>query len=342
MQIEKNKSLLPYNTFGLEVFAEALVEIHQVSQVMELPKLIQQYSAMHILGGGSNVLLTKNVEGITIVNLIKGIEIVREDSQFVEVCFSAGEIWHECVLWCVDRQYGGIENLSLIPGTIGAAPIQNIGAYGVELKDVFVELTAIDLTTGDTRIFDRDACKFGYRESVFKKELAGKYFITAVTLKLSKQPVCLIDYGNLRDELASIEPDKLSIKDVSQAVIKIRSEKLPDPKMIGNAGSFFKNPVIGHEHFMKLKEAYPNMPSFEATNGIKIPAAWLIQHCGPSEDQSWKGYTEDGYGVHKNQALVLVNYGHATGSDIFNLSVKIIAGVEQKFGIQLEREVNIW
>ncbi len=242
----------------------------------------------------------------------------------------------------MDHQYGGIENLSLIPGTIGAAPIQNIGAYGVELKDVFVELAAIDLVTGEAKKFDALACKFGYRESVFKRELARRYFIVSVTLKLSKHPVCQIDYGNLRDELASIEPDKITIKDVSQAVIKIRSEKLPDPKVIGNAGSFFKNPVIDQAHYVKLKEEYPDIPSFEASNGIKIPAAWLIQHCGPSKEQSWKGYTEDGYGVHKNQALVLVNYGHAKGSDIFNLSVKIIASVEQKFGIQLEREVNIW
>lgn len=340
MQVEKHKNLSDYNTFHIEAIAENFCSIENKNELLEV--LSNKPSPIKFLGGGSNVLITQNVGGLIIQNKIKGITIIEENKDFVHVCFGSGEIWHECVEWAVNHGYGGIENLSLIPGTIGAAPMQNIGAYGVELKDVFVSLQAIHLHTLEENTFSNEACEFGYRESVFKHELKDQYFILSVTLALRKSPLIQIDYGSIRDELLKAECNDPTIKDVSKAVIRIRQSKLPDPHEIGNAGSFFKNPVVSISHWKKLLESNPNIPFYEVAEGYKIPAAWLIEHCGPDEVRSWKGYRIQDYGVHQKQALVLVNYNKANGQDILALSEQIIQSVEHKFGIRLHREVNIW
>lgn len=267
---------------------------------------------------------------------MKGIQIVHEDEQHVWVKFMSGEIWHECVLWCIENNLAGIENLSLIPGTIGAAPIQNIGAYGVELKDVFEELEAINLNSSSNRNFKNEECEFGYRDSVFKQSLKGKYAIVSVTLKLNKIPVFQTSYGTIQEELNKQPELPISIKRISDAVISIRQSKLPDPSQIGNAGSFFKNPIIPKHQFLNLQKQYPSIPNYPDQEQIKIPAAWLIEQC------NWKAYREEDFGVHAKQALCLVNYEKATGKQIFDLSTRIITSVQQAFNITLEREVNIW
>jgi len=289
------------------------------------------------LGGGSNMLFTKDYEGLVLKNNIKGIQIVEETDEHVFLKAYSGENWHELVLYCVERNWGGIENLSLIPGTVGAAPMQNIGAYGVELEKVFVSLEALNLETLELEIFDEVQCEFGYRESVFKRKLKGQYFIYSVTFRLDKQPEIHAEYGDIKTILAEegIEWTKAGIKDISQAVIQIRQSKLPDPKQIGNSGSFFKNPVIEQSHFIGLKTQYPEIKGFEQYNGIKVPAAWLIEQCG------WKGKKVGHTGSHATQALVLVNYGGATGNEVWQLAQDIIQSVSDKFGIKLEPEVNI-
>jgi len=336
MTIQNNISLLNFNTFHIEAKASYFVEVANENEFIELVNKghTQQFNTM-ILGGGSNMLLTQDFNGLIIKNNLKGIEILKESNEHVFVKAAAGEVWHEFVLFCIERNFGGIENLSLIPGSVGAGPIQNIGAYGVELKDVFFECEAIHFKNGTKRTFQLNECKFGYRESIFKHELKGQYFITSVTFKLSKKPQFRTDYGQIQSELDKMGVNSLSVKAISDAVCAIRSSKLPNPAEIGNAGSFFKNPVISKSQFEKIKEQYPDVSSYPAGNDVKIAAGWLIEKAG------WKGKTLGNYGVHKNQALVLVNYGGAKGKEIFDLSEQIIQSIYDTFGVQLEREVNI-
>jgi UDP-N-acetylmuramate dehydrogenase len=337
--LKENVSLLPYNTFGIDCQARWYMELNSEEKALEfLVDNLHHEHPVWILGGGSNVLLTGDLDGLVIRNTILGREVVREDEKYVWLKVGAGENWHELVLFCLDQHWGGIENLSLIPGCVGAAPIQNIGAYGVELKDVFVELSALRLNTGVPRLFRAQDCQFGYRDSYFKRQGQGKYLITSVTLKLNKAPHPLhTSYGAIARELNQNYTTPYTIRDVSETVIRIRQSKLPDPAQIGNAGSFFKNPVLSKETFHKLGAAYPQMPHYPQADGqVKVPAGWLIQTAG------WKGKRQDNYGVHAQQALVLVNYGGANGHAIYALSQEILEDVAAKFGIELEREVNIW
>jgi UDP-N-acetylmuramate dehydrogenase len=338
MEITPDVSLKSLHTFGIEVKATGLVEVKSEKEFIAVwqnpewkskPKLI--------LGGGSNVLFTDDYKGLIILNRLYGKSILKETEDIVFVKIQSGENWHELVIWTVEKGWGGIENLSLIPGTVGAAPMQNIGAYGVELKEVFESLEAINLETGKIEVFNKEACQFGYRESVFKRALKNKYFISSVTLSLSKKPQVNLQYGDIRKTLESegIQPENATIKDVSKAVIKIRQQKLPDPKELGNAGSFFKNPIISNDLFDKLKEQYTELPGYPSgANFTKVPAAWLIEQSG------WKGKRAGACGSHEKQALVIVNYGGAKGSEIVALAGQIQASVSDKFNIQLEPEVN--
>ena len=289
------------------------------------------------LGGGSNVLLCNDYAGLVIRNAIRGKQIVHEDDDHVLLKVYSGESWHETVMYCVERNWGGIENLSLIPGTVGAAPMQNIGAYGVELEQVFDHLEAFNLHTFELEIFNKSQCAFGYRESVFKRQLKGQYFIYSVTFKLNKKPSIHADYGDIQAILneKGLSAETAGIKDVSDAVIHIRQSKLPDPKVLGNSGSFFKNPQITIEHFEALKLQFPDIKGYPQNDGMKVPAGWLIEQC------EWKGKRVGNTGSHAKQALVLVNYGGATGSEIFQLAQDIIQSVADKFSIHLEPEVNI-
>jgi len=334
--IQENISLKPFNTFGIEAITRYF---GRFSSVEELNQILtsNKDKELLILGGGSNILLTKNFDGLTLINEIKGFEVTKNDGDSVIVKSGAGEIWHEFVLKCIENNFSGVENLSLIPGSVGASPMQNIGAYGVEIKDVFESVVAYHIPTGEIHTFSKEECEFGYRESVFKRKYKGQYVIISVSYKLSlSAPKVNTSYGAIESELKEMNISTPSIKDVSQAVINIRSSKLPNPKEIGNAGSFFKNPVISKELFDKLIVEFPTIPNYPAENdGKKIAAGWLIEQCG------WKGKTLGHYGVHKLQALVLVNYKGATGTEIYDLSTSIIKDVEDKFGITLEREVNI-
>lgn len=338
MQIHHNFPLNSYNTFGLSATAEQYLEIDTEADLQAIinQDIIPKEDPIYVLGGGSNVLLTKDIAGCVLKNKIQGIEIEKEDETSVQIVAGAGVNWHEFVLYCIEKGWGGLENLSLIPGCVGAAPMQNIGAYGVEIKDVFVYAEGYFLRTGEKKRFDKEACKFGYRESIFKREIK-EFMITKVCFELSKKPILHTKYGDIQKELEALPYDTYTIRDVSNAVIHIRQSKLPDPKQIGNAGSFFKNPTVPLAIFQSIQANYPDMPYFPVGNdSIKIPAAWLIQTCG------WKGKRFDNYGVHEKQALVLVNYGSAKGKNILDLSEKIIASVKEKFDIELEREVNIW
>ena len=330
-------NLLPYNTFGISALASQFVE---VNSVLQLRNLIQEKAILEepylILGGGSNILFIKNYEGLVLKNNLKGIEVSRENENYVWLKAAGGEVWHELVMFCVNKNWGGIENLSLIPGTVGAAPMQNIGAYGVEIKDTFEELEAINIQTGELEKFNNEQCKFGYRESIFKHEAKGRYFITSVTFKLNKKPDLNTSYGDIETLLKEWHIAKPTIADVSKAVIAIRQSKLPDPVLLGNAGSFFKNPVIEFSVFEKLQKNNPTLKSFPAADGkVKIPAAWLIEQAG------WKGKRFENIGVHEKQALVLVNYGGGTGKELIDLAYKIIDSVKAKFGVALTPEVNI-
>lgn len=337
MQIKENQSLKQYNTFGIEVSAKAFIEIFNEEELREVlfsEDLINQKKI--ILGGGSNILFTKDFDGIVIKNSIPGIKIVKETDSHVFIEAGAGVVWHELVLYCIERNFGGIENLSLIPGTAGAAPMQNIGAYGQELKDVFYSLRGISLISGETETYFNEDCKFGYRTSIFKKELKDKFVITSVTLVLSKKPEINIEYGAIKNELEKLHPEKITIKDVSDVVIAIRKSKLPDPNEIGNAGSFFKNPVIAEEKYFELKNKYDDIVGYpQGSRQVKIAAGWLIEKAG------WKGKRIGEAGSHVKQSLVLVNYGNASGTDILNLARQIKNSVFEKFGIMLEEEVNI-
>jgi len=336
LEVSNNINLSSYNTFGISANAKEFITINSINEIA-LSIDAKIFSQKHlIIGGGSNILLGGDYDGIVIKNNLKGKQVINEDDEFVWVKAAGGEIWHELVMFCVNRNLGGIENLSLIPGTVGAAPIQNIGAYGVELTDVFETLEAIDIVTGELKIFSKGECAFGYRTSVFKTNLKGKYFITAVTFKLNKHPVIKMQYGAIKDVLAAQQIVAPTIKDISNAVIAIRSSKLPDPKILGNAGSFFKNPEISNTHYNDLKLVYPEMPGFTTQNNLtKVPAGWLIEQCG------WKGKRVGNTGAHKDQALVLVNYGNATGQEIIALAETIQQSVMDKFGIAIVPEVNL-
>lgn len=333
--LQEGVDLKAYNTFGLSVKAELFGVFRSVEQLKELLSKRSSQNLL-ILGGGSNLLLTQDVKGIVLKNELLGIEVLKRDQQQVWIKAQGGEIWHNLVLYCIENNFGGIENLSLIPGSVGAAPMQNIGAYGVEIKDVFESLEAINISTGELQTFNTAACEFGYRESVFKRKLKDQYVITSVTLRLSENQEVNTSYGAIQEELAKMGISKPTIKNVSDAVIKIRQSKLPDPKEIGNSGSFFKNPVVSKIQLDKLKIDYPSIANYPLDDHqVKLAAGWLIEHAG------WKGKTIDNYGVHKNQALVLVNYGGAKGEDIYQLSEDIMASVFEKYGVQLEREVNV-
>jgi UDP-N-acetylmuramate dehydrogenase len=328
--------LYPFNTFGMDVEAAYFSAIRKEEELLELKNQEAYKKGIFVLGGGSNILFTQNIDQWVIRNEIKGIEKIKEDDQHVWLKAGAGEVWHLFVLYCVDHNYGGVENLSLIPGTIGAAPMQNIGAYGVEVKDVIESVRFFNLETEAFETYSNEECQFGYRDSIFKSVLKGRIVITSVVFRLNKQPVFNTSYGNIQQELDAKGITELSIKAVSDAVISIRSSKLPDPKVIGNAGSFFKNPEITTEQFNALKQKYPDMPGYKINDTVtKVPAGWMIEQCG------WKGFRENDYGVHQHQALVLVNYSKARGAQIAALSEKIIASVHDKFGINIEREVQI-
>ena len=334
MQIQENKSLKSYNTFGIDVKAKQFIEISSLKDLKELLKIKKDF---FILGGGSNLLLTKDIEKLVIHLNLKGIEILGEAENDIFVKVQAGENWHEFVLWCLEHDFGGIENLSLIPGNVGTSPIQNIGAYGVELKDSMFELEALEIETGLVKNFKNADCGFGYRNSVFKNELKGKYIITNVTFKLTKNTHRHnSSYGAIQSEFKKNNIKNPTIKDISDAVISIRRSKLPDPKELGNSGSFFKNPVILKHQFRQLQHKFPKVPHYILSETeVKVPAGWLVEQCG------FKGKRFGDAGVHKNQALVLVNYGHATGKEIFELSKKIQQTVLEKFDMELEAEVNI-
>lgn len=339
MQIHENLSLRQYNTFGIDVKAKLFADFSSVTQLQEILQYVHHLSPRiprMILGGGSNVLFTQNVQALVLKNGITGIELVKEDDQFVYVKAGAGVNWHSFVLHCVQQGWAGVENLSLIPGNAGASPMQNIGAYGVEIKDVFEELEAYHLNDKTIVKFSAPDCAFGYRESVFKRKYKEQFVILAVTYKLRKNPIFQTSYGAINEELEKMGVKELNIAAVSQAVINIRSSKLPDPKQIGNAGSFFKNPSISKEQYDQLKNEFTSLVAYTNADGtMKLAAGWLIEQCG------WKGYRNGDAGCHAKQALVLVNYGTATGKEIYELSEEILLSVKAKFGVELEREVNV-
>lgn len=340
MKLLTNVSLKAYNTFGIESTAQYFLKVDSVKslqQILAHPE--QKKLPVLILGGGSNVLLPSRVAGLVIKMNIAGIQVIEENEEQVWVRVGAGENWHQLVLYCIEKGWGGIENLSLIPGTVGAAPMQNIGAYGVEIRDVFVSLEAVDRESGELRTFTAKDCKFGYRESVFKNKYKGKYIITSVVLRLHKNPRINTSYGAIKEvlteRLGKNASHTATIRDVSDAVIHIRQSKLPDPKEIGNAGSFFKNPVIPQKQYESLRQQYGAMPGYSVSESeIKVPAGWLIEQAG------WKGKRFGSVGVHNRQALVLVNHGGADGDLVKKLAHSIQQSVNEKFGILIQPEVN--
>ena len=334
MNILSNISLKKYNTFGVDVFAKRFVTAHSFYDLQQLLKVEKN---LFLLSGGSNILLTKDIEKLVVLINIKGISIDRENKKFVHLTVNSGENWHEFVLWCISQNYGGIENLSLIPGNVGTSPIQNIGAYGVEIKDVITKVEGIEIETAKLVTFTNAECNFDYRNSIFKNEAKGKYIITSVSFQLTKTIHQLnTSYGAIETALKEKKYLNPTIKDVSEAVIAIRKSKLPDPKEIGNSGSFFKNPVISTQQFIELQKKHPTIPSYKISeNETKVPAGWLVEQCG------FKGKRFGDAGVHEKQALVLVNYGNAKGIEIYNLAKKIQQTVFKKFQISLEMEVNI-
>jgi UDP-N-acetylmuramate dehydrogenase len=377
MQIHENISLKLYNTFGIDACARYFSKF---STIEELTELLTTYSRLStidpmaigsrfLLGGGSNILFTKDFDGLVMKNEIKGISKVNEDDEYVYIKAGAGENWHQFVLYCIENNWAGVENLSLIPGCVGASPMQNIGAYGVEISEVFHELKAFHLQEKTNYTFGVKDCAFGYRESVFKNKYRGQFVILHVTYKLRKNPVFNTRYGAIEQELEKMGVKELNIRAVSQAVINIRSSKLPDPGEVGNAGSFFKNPIIAISAFQALQERFPLIIGYPNADGtVKLAAGWLIEQCGPAAGQNgsieqdvlnpkgaiipqdhggvrvranWKGFRRGDAGCHEKQALVLVNYGNATGKEILDLSGEIAQSVLNKFGVTLEREVNV-
>ncbi len=359
MHIQKNISLKPHNTFGIDVIAKRFTEI---TSLEDFSVLVATEKDFFLLGGGSNLLLTKDIEKLVVKINTKGKELVNSTDTSVFVKVQAGEVWHEFVLWCIENNYGGVENLSLIPGNVGTTPIQNIGAYGIEVKDTIFEVEALEIESNSFKTFSNTDCNFDYRNSVFKNKYKGKYIITSVTFKLTKNKHLLnSSYGAIQGELEKQNITNQTLKNISDAVIAIRQSKLPDPKELGNSGSFFKNPIISKEEFDEFQKKHPKAPFYEVTNNksqitnnkfqtsnlvprtsslipltsYKIPAGWLVEQCG------FKGKRFGDAGVHKNQALVLVNYGNASGNEIHKLSQKIQKTVFNSFGIALEAEVNI-
>lgn len=336
MNIKTNYSLKSYNTFGIEAKAKKFVAVHTKN---ELIKVLRQYpnEKKFILGGGSNMLITKNINAFVIHIDLKGKKIIDENDNFVWVESQAGENWHEFVLWTIEQNFGGLENMSLIPGNVGTTPVQNIGAYGTEIKDTFECCEAIDIKNFESRLFTNQDCHFGYRESIFKNEIKEKYIITSVVFKLTKRNHKInTSYGDILAQLDQNKIVKPTLKDVSDAVIAIRKSKLPDPKELGNSGSFFKNPILLKTDFEKIHKKFPEMKYFDISETeVKVPAGWLIEQAG------FKGKRFGDAGIHKNQALVLVNYGNATGDEILNVSKNIQKTIFEKFGIQIEAEVNI-
>ena len=331
--ISDNQNLQAFNTFGIEANAKHFAAFQSVTQLTSLLNDIKE--PFLILGGGSNILLTKDFEGTVLKNEIDGIKIFKEAENYAFVKVGAGVAWHDFVIWAIDNNLGGAENMSLIPGSVGAAPMQNIGAYGVELKSIFHELEAVSIKKKDIQTFSNEDCDFGYRYSIFKGPLKDKYVITSVSFRLQKKHSFNTSYGAIEQQLKTmgLEPN---LKNISDAVIAIRQQKLPDPKKIGNSGSFFKNPVVDNEKFQALKKQFPNIVGYPVSEThTKVAAGWLIDQAG------WKGYKNGDAGVHKNQALVLVNYGNAKGMEIWDLSEKILQSISEKYGIELEREVNI-
>lgn len=338
MHIQKDISLKSFNTFGLEAKAKVFIDVTSKDELQEaLNSEIVKENKLLILGGGSNILLTQDFNGVIIKNSIKGIDATHETEDFVLVKIGAGENWHEFVLYALKNGWGGIENLSLIPGTVGAAPMQNIGAYGVEIKEVFEYLQAVNINTGAVEKFNKEQCRFGYRESIFKNKVKGEFVITHVVLKLTKKEHKLnTSYGAITQTLQEMKVKKPTIHDISNAVISIRQSKLPNPAEIGNAGSFFKNPTVDKIQYEELKTEYPEIPGYEQPDyQVKIPAAWLIEQSG------WKGVQRGNIGVHRNQALVLVNYGEGSGEELKKLAEEIKNSVIEKFGVELTGEVNI-
>lgn len=335
MTLQEHYSLKTYNTFGMDVKARFFYEANDVDSLKRVLEAHKDKTLL-ILGGGSNLLLTKDFDGLVVKINIRGKKISEAHKDECILHAGAGENWHELVLWSIENNCYGMENLSLIPGNAGTAPMQNIGAYGVEIKDFFYRLEALEIATGKIQYFEKEACKFGYRESVFKNELKGQYIILSVQFKLSRTPSIKTSYGAIQKELELMGIENPSPKDVSRAVIAIRQSKLPDPKEIGNSGSFFKNPVIPKTQYETLKKEFPELVSYPVTeNSVKLAAGWLIEQAG------WKGKTFGNYGVHKKQALVLVNYSDANGSDIAALAKNIQKSVQNTFGVSLQTEVNI-
>ncbi|MEO6488527.1 MAG: UDP-N-acetylmuramate dehydrogenase [Ferruginibacter sp.] len=352
--IQQNISLKKFNTFGVDVYAKQFSTFQSVEELQEIlqnlkpqtsnlkpqtsnlkPHTSNLKSQTYILGGGSNILFTKNIDGTVLKNEITGIEKINEDAEYVFIRAGAGENWHVFVEYCLNNNYAGVENLALIPGNVGASPMQNIGAYGVEIKDVFESLEAFDMEKNELKTFHKADCGFGYRESVFKNKYKGRFIITSVTFRLLKKPVFNTSYGAIEEELEKMNAG-ITIQNIAQAVINIRTSKLPDPKVIGNAGSFFKNPEISNELHQNLKNKFPGIIGYDLSNGnVKLAAGWLIEQCG------WKGYRKGDAGCHSKQALVLVNYGNASGNDIIEMSTRIIESVDKRFGLLLEREVNV-
>jgi UDP-N-acetylmuramate dehydrogenase len=338
MNILEHTSLKNYNTFGIDVKARAFAKILSENDLPELLALKEFIGLPKlVIGGGSNILLTKDFNGLVVLNSIPGLNIIDEDNTTVLVEAGAGVQWHEFVQFCVDRNYGGVENMSLIPGTAGAAPLQNIGAYGQELKDVFFSLKGIStLDLAEKNYFNQE-CNFGYRDSIFKHELKGKFIITQVTLRLKKNPAINLNYAAIKNEIEKLHLQNVTIKDISNVVCAIRKTKLPDPEVLGNAGSFFKNPEIDYAKFEGLKKEFPDISGHVTSNGkVKLAAGWLIEKCG------WKGKRVGNTGSHATQALVLVNYGGATGDEVLNFAAEIKNSVYNKFGITLHEEVNIY
>jgi UDP-N-acetylmuramate dehydrogenase len=338
IKIEENINLKPYNTFGIEANARYFSKISTEEELEELLSSEVYKNERHlILGGGSNILFTKDFDGLIIKVDLQGIKQQEETDDTIDLNVKSGELWHNLVLYCVQQNLGGIENLSLIPGTVGAAPIQNIGAYGIEVKEVIQKVEAINLLTGERKSFTNAECMFGYRESIFKHELREKYFISSVTLTVTKKNHLLnTSYGAIQDTLKAMQVTEPTIKNISDAVIHIRKTKLPDPMIIGNAGSFFKNPTITLSQYEQLKNSYSEIPGYPSVNqSVKVPAGWLIEQCG------WKGKRVNNIGVHAQQALVLVNYGNGNGNEIFQLAKNILTSVKEKFDITLTTEVNI-
>ena len=336
MQILTNFSLKKYNTFGIEAKAKQFVAIHSND---ELKSILEHHSSdkKFILGGGSNMLLTQDIDALVIHIDLKGKKIINEDEDFVWVESQAGEVWHEFVLWTIDQNFGGLENMSLIPGNVGTTPVQNIGAYGTEIKDTFVSCEAMNILSQEMKTFSKEECNFGYRESIFKHEVKDKFVITSVVFKLTKRNHKInTSYGDITKELENKNITIPTLKDVSNAVIAIRQSKLPDPKELGNSGSFFKNPIISKSEFEKVHALHPEMPHYVISETeVKVPAGWLIEKAG------FKGKRFGDAGIHKNQALVLVNYGNATGQEILAVSRDVQATVLKEFGIAIEAEVNV-